>query len=72
MLTLEDGETSSSDPPEQAAPTQVIVTAAIAPTPTPEPTVPPDRTSCEEIFGTEYRSIAERDWYRANCITPVP
>jgi len=42
------------------APTVVI--------PTPTATALPDRTSCEEIAGTQYRSTTERDWYRANCI----
>jgi hypothetical protein len=34
---------------------------------TPTPTVPPDRTSCAEIRGTEYRSAAERSWFIQNC-----
>jgi hypothetical protein len=32
-------------------------------------TVLPDRTTCDEIRGTEYRSDAERDFFRKNCIT---
>lgn len=39
------------------------------------PTPLPDRESCEEIRGSEYRSEAERGWYLANCVptpTPVP
>ena len=27
----------------------------------------PDRTNCNEIRGTPYRSAAERSWYAANC-----
>jgi len=38
----------------------------------------PDRRTCSEIRGTEYRSAAERQWYLDNCTgpalapTPVP
>jgi hypothetical protein len=28
----------------------------------------PDRTTCAEIAGTEYRSGAEREFYLNNCI----
>ena len=38
---------------------------------TPLPTKPPDRTSCAEVRGTDYRSDAERDWFRANCAISV-
>jgi len=37
------------------------------------PTPLPDRTNCEEIRGTEYRSPTERQWYLDNCVpTPAP
>ena len=39
------------------------------------PTRLPDRQTCAEIQGTDYRSTAERDFYRANCLataTPQP
>lgn len=29
---------------------------------------PPDRTSCNSIRGTDYRSDAERRWFLANCV----
>jgi LysM repeat protein len=32
----------------------------------------PDRQECVAIQGTEYRSQAEGEWYRANCIVPTP
>jgi hypothetical protein len=35
------------------------------------PTQLPDRTSCDEIRGTEYRSDAEREFFQANCVTGV-
>jgi hypothetical protein len=35
------------------------------------PTALPDRTTCDEIRGTEYRSEAERDFFRRNCITSI-
>ena len=37
----------------------------------PTPTRPPDRTSCAEIRGTDYRSDAERAWFQANCTGAV-
>jgi hypothetical protein len=61
---------SSADAPERVPTT--VITASIRPTSTPQPTALPDRTSCAEIAGTEYRSLTERDWYRANCLTPTP
>lgn len=42
----------------------------------PQPTREPDRTSCEEIEGTQYRSPGERTFFLTNCvsvpITPTP
>ena len=46
-----------------------------APTPTAgpaEPTDQPDRLSCYEILGTQYRSSAERNWFLENCRRPTP
>ena len=37
---------------------------------TPVPTTLPDRTDCDEIASTGFRSEAERVWYEANCATP--
>ena len=54
---LDDGE------PEAAVPQQAPAIQQRPPT----PTRPPDRTSCAEIRGTDYRSEAERAWFRANC-----
>jgi hypothetical protein len=31
------------------------------------PTRLPDRTSCADIRGTDYRSDSERQWFLANC-----
>jgi hypothetical protein len=47
----------------------VVVTSTAVPQATAAPTTLPDRTSCDEIRGTEYRSEAERDFFRRNCIT---
>jgi hypothetical protein len=39
----------------------------------PPPSPLPDRTTCEEIKGTDYRSQTEREWYLAHCVpTPAP
>jgi serine/threonine-protein kinase len=46
------------------------VSLGIAPTAEPTP-VPPDRTNCDEIRGTPYRSLAEQDWFNANCLPPA-
>src|SRR3972149_5195906 len=62
LTILDDGK--SSGPPLQVAP--------VVPTATATPSGPPDRTSCEEIRNTDYRSTTERDWFRSHCITPVP
>jgi hypothetical protein len=35
------------------------------------PPLPGDRTSCNEIRGTAYRSASERNWYLANCAGQV-
>jgi len=46
-------------------------TAALGVAPTVGPTpVPPDRTNCDEIRGTQYRSQAEQAWFNANCLPP--
>lgn len=59
----------SSNVPEATA-TPGTTTAATA-TPTVQaqatPTPLPDRTSCEEIRGTQYRSVTEREFFLENC-----
>ena len=52
-----------------------VTATALAGASTPEPatTALPDRTTCAEIQGTDYRSTSEREWYLANCVpTPEP
>ena len=69
---LDDGgdATSGTSAPSNEAP--IIVPAATV-VPTATPTVLPDRTTCEEIAGTEYRSVTEREFFLANCINqPEP
>lgn len=44
------------------------IVASPAATPTAVPTPLPDRTSCDAIRGSDYRSPAERDWFLANCL----
>ena len=50
-------------------PQQTVVNVFIRDTPT--PTVPPDRTNCDEIRGTAYRSDYEREWFILNCGEPT-
>ena len=56
------------DSSETAAPAVIPSATAAAVTPTPEPTVLPDRTDCEAIRGTQYRSASERQYFLGNCI----
>jgi hypothetical protein len=46
-----------------------IVPSSPSTAPSPTPTILPDRTSCDAIRGTDYRSEAERRWFQANCTT---
>ncbi len=58
--------------PSASTPRATLTAAAGTSTPL------PDRRSCSEIRGTDYRSAAERQWYLDNCTgpalapTPVP
>jgi hypothetical protein len=52
-------------PPETATPASTTSLPPVGPL--------PDRTTCEEIKGTDYRSQTEREWYLAHCVpTPAP
>jgi hypothetical protein len=75
----------SSAPSQQTAPTAIpvatsppgvtapAVTSVPAAAPTTVPAVLIDRTSCDEIRGTAYRSEAERTWFNSNCqASPTP
>ena len=42
---------------------RTIAVATVAPT----ATRLPDRTNCDEIRGSDYRSVTERQWFLANC-----
>jgi hypothetical protein len=70
-LAILDGGSSSASSSGDSPTVQPAVTVAANAT----PTRLPDRTTCAEIQGTDYRSTSERDFYRANCIataTPSP
>lgn len=46
---------------------------SVTPTMSAPPSPLPDRTTCEDIKGTDYRSATEREWYLAHCVpTPPP
>lgn len=50
----------------------LTLTATPQPSPTAEPAVPSgDRSDCNEIRGTAYRSAAEREFFLANCTGSV-
>ena len=65
LAVLDDDGNSAVEAPIA---TPADSTPAPAPTATAAPTQPPDRRSCEEIRGTDYRSEAERDWFLRNCV----
>ncbi len=59
---------AATQTPRRATPTST-------PPPTTAPAVfagPPDRTDCDLIRGTDYRSEAERQYYTSQCVTPQP
>ncbi len=56
-----------NQPPAQATPNSTPGAQPAAPA-----TAPPDRTDCNQIRGTPYRSNAERAWYQANCLNQAP
>lgn len=55
----------------RVASTPTTISSVLA-APTPSPLT--DRTDCDEVRGTDYRSPTEREWFLANCLTsePVP
>ena len=65
----DDGTAESSDAPVAATATEDAVSETVTPTPRPEATATPlpDRTSCDEIRGTQYRSVSEREFFLENC-----
>lgn len=66
---LDDGESSASSPDESP----IIVPADPTTEPTATLTPQPDRSDCEEIRGTDYRSATERTFFLENCINqPEP
>jgi hypothetical protein len=68
LSILDDGASSVSAPRDRPTLEAGVTVEAQA-----TATRLPDRTTCSEIQGTDYRSTAERDFYRANCIaTPTP
>jgi hypothetical protein len=64
LAVLDDGSSASTDGSPGVVVSSVptaLPGAVITPTPL------PDRTSCDQIRGTEYRSEAERQWFQRNC-----
>ncbi len=71
LSILDDGSSSASRSSSESPTVEPVVTVAANAT----PTRLPDRTTCAEIQGTDYRSTSERDFFRANCLatsTPSP
>ena len=54
------------------ATTSPTATASTTPSPTLTPTRSFDRQLCDEIRDSEYRSVAEREWFLNYCVTPTP
>jgi len=65
----DDGEAESSNNTIEATATPDADAATVTPTIGPRATETPlpDRTSCDEIRGTQYRSVSEREFFLANC-----
>jgi len=67
----DDGEAESAGTTVSATATpagtsgSTTVTPSVQPQPSATPL--PDRTSCDEIRGTQYRSVTEREFFLANC-----
>ena len=59
---LGDGGADRKPTPPSRAPS-----GGAPPTVAATPTRPADRTSCDAIRGTDYRSEAERRWFLSNC-----
>ena len=63
----------TSAPPRAAVmstPTALgVISTTAAPLVISTPAPAADRTDCDAIRGTEYRSTTERDWFRSNCDT---
>lgn len=70
-LSVLDNGSSSAAPSSEEAP--IVVPAAATTVPTATPTPLPDRTDCDEIRGTDYRSATELAFFLENCINqPEP
>ncbi len=52
--------------PARPTPTAIVIAV-----PTPPTAAPTDRTTCDAIRGTDYRSDSERQFFEQNCLTPV-
>jgi hypothetical protein len=69
LSILDDGQTSSAATADE---NPIIVPANPTAEPTATGTPLPDRTDCEEIRGTDYRSPAERQFFLDNCLEVEP
>jgi hypothetical protein len=67
----DDGEAESAGTTIAATATPAGTAGGATVTPSVQPqataTPLPDRTSCDEIRGTQYRSVSEREFFLANC-----
>ncbi len=68
-VLFEPAATTTPTATPTASPT---ATPTSTPTPTPTPTPKPDRSSCDQIRGTDYRSVSEREWFLDQCVTAAP
>ena len=60
--------TAAVNAPSERAEQLATATPVATSTSEPTPTVAADRTDCEGIRGTAYRSGSERDWFLGNCV----
>lgn len=65
VLGQADGKTATQ-------PSRPVIVSTAPAAATVAPTRLPDRSSCDAIRGTDYRSEAERRWFLANCNLALP
>jgi hypothetical protein len=71
MAVLDSDGDSAVQAPEPTQPIVVETTPTPAPAVQPTATALPDRDDCDEIRGTQYRSVTEREFFLANCTTSL-
>lgn len=67
VMAFNNGNNDDQATPVATVAVQVAQSQPIATPTTAAPTPLPDRTNCDAIRGTDYRSETERQWFQQNC-----